>query len=540
MIARLPVLLPAALLMLVSVLATGTGAYADDGIGDRIEFSGRLSTETRLYPASAAHPGQRSHASGFAAEVTAYMEDDEGRSITVTPFYRYDAGDPDRTHADLREAYLLLYGDVGDDEWELRLGVDRVFWGVVESRSLVDIVNQTDLVEHPNEKTKLGQPMVHLTWSGDWGALELFGLTGHRERTFPGRHGRLRPEFVMDPKRTSYESAAEEWHLDLAGRYSGSFGPVDVGLSVFDGTSREPTLLPTPTLDGSEIVLAPHYEQIRQFGLDTQLTTGPWLLKLEAIHRAGAQNTRFDPISGKVRGRGLCGLHRGRRIHDQCPVGVGRRSEPDRRMGSRRARPLGDQRIRERHPPCRAPRAERRTELRILRQRSELPRQRQPRPERRIQAPPLGQLVLARGGLRLCGDRRGRRRIRRAARQLYRGEPGLRLLNRTGVRRPGERPPSGPCRAGLRAEADWAHRVRNIADVRAGRGRGAPMCRAPPARRAAPEPAHAARRRSPSAVAPSRRGGISPAPPSRPRAWLSASNASSTISRVTSPERLRP
>ena len=28
-------------------------------------------------------------------------------------------------------------------------------------------------------------------------------------------------------------------------------------------------------------------------------TTGPWLLKLEAIHRAGAQNTRFDPISGK-------------------------------------------------------------------------------------------------------------------------------------------------------------------------------------------------------------------------------------------------
>ncbi len=293
MIARLPVLLPAALLMLVSVLATG--AHAENGIGDRIEFSGRLSTETRLYPETAAHPRQRSHASGFAAEVTAYSEDDEGRSITITPFYRYDAGDPDRTHGDLREAYLLLYGDVGDDEWELRLGVDRVFWGVVESRSLVDIVNQTDLVEHPNEKTKLGQPMVHLTWSGDWGALELFGLTGHRERTLPGRHGRLRPDPVMDPKRTSYESAAEEWHLDLAGRYSGSFGPVDVGLSVFDGTSREPTLLPTPTLDGSEIVLAPHYEKIRQFGLDTQLTTGPWLLKLEAIHRAGAQNRRPDP-----------------------------------------------------------------------------------------------------------------------------------------------------------------------------------------------------------------------------------------------------
>ena len=166
-IARLPVFLPAALWMLLSVLATG--ASADTGIADRIEVSGRLSAETRLYPETAAPPRQRSHASGFAGEATAYIEDDDGRSVTVTPFYRYDAGDPDRTHADLREAYLLLHGDVGEGEWELRLGVDRVFWGVVESRSLVDIVNQTDLVEQPNEKTKKGQPMVHLTWSARLG-----------------------------------------------------------------------------------------------------------------------------------------------------------------------------------------------------------------------------------------------------------------------------------------------------------------------------------------------------------------------------------
>ena len=290
MIARRLVLLPVLLWLLAPVLVTG--AHADNGMADLIEVSGRLSPETRLYPETAAHPGQRSHASGFAAEATVYMEDDEGRSITITPFFRYDAGDPDRTHADLREAFLLLYGDVGEDEWELRLGVDRVFWGVVESRSLVDIVNQTDLVEQPDEKTKMGQPMVHLTWSGDWGALELFGLTWHRPRTLPGRHGRLRAGLAVDRDLTSYESASEEWHLDFAGRYGGSFGPLDVGLSVFDGTSREPTLL--PALVASELVLAPHYEQILQFGLDSQLTTGPWLLKLEAIHRAGAQNRRLD------------------------------------------------------------------------------------------------------------------------------------------------------------------------------------------------------------------------------------------------------
>ncbi len=287
--ARIRGSLAAALGMLLSVTSTGTHGFG--GIAGEIEVSGRLSMETRIYPQSAAHPGQRSHSSGVAAELSAYMEDDEGRSLTVTPFFRYDAGDRERTHADLREAYFLVYGDIGDDEWELRLGVDRVFWGVVESRHLVDIVNQTDLVEHPDEKTKMGQPMVHVTWAGDWGALELFGLTWHRERTYPGRHGRQRSAFVVDHDLTSYESSAEEWHLDLAGRYSGSFGPLDVGLSVFDGTSRDPTLL--PALSGTELVLAPHYEQIRQFGLDMQLTTGPWLLKLEAIHRSGAQNRRL-------------------------------------------------------------------------------------------------------------------------------------------------------------------------------------------------------------------------------------------------------
>ena len=289
-VARLPVLVSVPLWLLLFVLATG--AQADDGFADLIEISGRLSTETRLYPETGEHPDQRSHASGIAVEATAYAEDDEGRSLTITPFFRYDAGDPERTHADLREAFVLVYGDVGEDEWELRLGVDRVFWGVVESRPLVDIVNQTDLVEHPDEKTKLGQLMAHVTWSGDWGALEVFGMSWHRPRTLPGRHGRLRSELVVDQDLTSYEASEEEWHLDLAGRISGSFGPLDVGLSVFDGTSREPTLL--PTLVDSGLVLAPHYELIRQFGLDSQLTTGPWLLKLEAIHRTGAQNTRLD------------------------------------------------------------------------------------------------------------------------------------------------------------------------------------------------------------------------------------------------------
>ena len=288
--AALPVALGA-----LGALVVAAEACAESGSFEH-SFSGRYSVESRWYPQSAAHASQRSHATGFTAEPTLYLEDTEGRRFTLTPFFRFDGADSRRTHADLREAYLLLFGEIGDGEWEARLGIDRVFWGVAELHNPVDIVNQTDFVEHPDEKTKLGQPMAHLTFSGDWGTAELFALPWHRERTYPGRHGRLRPGLVVDHDLVEYESEAEERHLDVAARYSHSFGPLDIGLSFFDSTSREPSLQPV-FLDpnGNSIpvpreTLAPYYTQIRQYGLDAQLTAEALLLKLEAIHRTGALN----------------------------------------------------------------------------------------------------------------------------------------------------------------------------------------------------------------------------------------------------------
>ena len=305
----------AALVGALGALVVAADAGAESG-GFEPSFSGRFGLESRWYPQSPAHAGQRSHATGFIAEPTLFLEDEEGTSFTLTPFFRFDGADSRRTHADLREAYLLLFGELGEGEWEARLGVDRVFWGVAELYNPVDIVNQADLVEHPDGKTKMGQPMAHLTFSGDWGTAEIFALPWHRERTYPGRHGRLRSGLVVDPDLVEYESGAEERRLDVAARYSHSFGLLDIGLSVFDGTSREPSLRPAsprlvldptgaPAVDprtGTPILiptaLAPYYPQIRQLGLDAQLTTDAALFKLEAIHRAGALNlpTRTRPF----------------------------------------------------------------------------------------------------------------------------------------------------------------------------------------------------------------------------------------------------
>lgn len=290
-----------------------------------IELSGRLAAESRWFPQSALFHGQGSHASGFVAEPNLYLEDEAGRILNVTPWFRYDSADDRRTHFDLREAYLLLSGALGNGEWELRLGVDRVFWGVVESRHLVDIVNQIDLVEHPDEKTRMGQPMAYVTWSSDWGVVELLGMSWHRKRTFPGSDGRLRASIIVDNDLVEYESPSGKWHPDFAARYSHTLGLLDFGASVFDGTAREPALglcldcggppgtagqvgqpdqpgssdppdapgLPgtpgSPSLPAPP-VLYPIYDQIRQFGLDAQWTTGSLLLKLEAIRRSGARN----------------------------------------------------------------------------------------------------------------------------------------------------------------------------------------------------------------------------------------------------------
>ncbi len=254
------------------------------------EWSGYLALDARSFVSDAAFDGQSDGDVSLAFEPEFYREWKEGRSsFTFQPLLRYDSQDSERTHFDIRELYWQRVAR----NWEVRVGVSRVFWGVTESQHLVDVINQTDLVENPDGEDKLGQPMVRFASFRPWGTLELFVLPGFRERTYPGRGGRLRPGLPIDTDGTRYESAAEEGHVDVALRWSHVLGPFDVGLSHFRGTGRDPIL----QLDEDAGELVPFYEQIDQTGLDAQATLGPWLLKLEAIHRSGLRDD-FDAVTG--------------------------------------------------------------------------------------------------------------------------------------------------------------------------------------------------------------------------------------------------
>lgn len=264
----------------MAALASSSIAYAD------VDSRGSAGIETRYFSS-----GQELQASIFV-EPEWYWEKDNA-AWTVKPFVRVDSLDSERNHMDIREAF---YQQVGDD-WELRVGINKVFWGVTESQHLVDVINQTDYLEGFDGEDKLGQPMVQFTRINPWGVVDTLILPFFRERKFPGEDGHFNfssrlmaageeQTFYARFDPAIYESSQGDQHIDAALRYSHTLGNFDFGIYYFTGTRRDPVLQVT-SIDPIEkrISFTPYYMQMKQTGLDVQATVGAWLWKLEAFSR---------------------------------------------------------------------------------------------------------------------------------------------------------------------------------------------------------------------------------------------------------------
>ena len=264
-----------------------------------VDLRGSVGVETRYF-----NHGEEFQSSAFI-EPEWYWE--AGASAwKFKPFARVDALDEERSHGDIREAFYQ-YASAAT---ELRVGINKIFWGVTESQHLVDVINQTDHLESLDGEDKLGQPMMQLTRLGDWGVLDAFLLPYFRERAFPGEDGHFnfssrqlteagwrRFDAHMEPAR--YESSREERHLDAALRYSHTLGSWDFGVHYFSGTRRDP-LLQVSGVDTSAGVIhfTPFYEQMEQLGVDVQATLGAWLWKLEALARRQASDDYAAAVAG--------------------------------------------------------------------------------------------------------------------------------------------------------------------------------------------------------------------------------------------------
>ena len=246
-----------------------------------VEADFELALESRLF-AKEGPFGQNNQSQSLSAQGEFIFETGEHLQLVLAPFARVDSEDNNRTHADVRELFWSTLGD----RWEFSLGARQVLWGVAEFNHLVDIINQTDLVENIDGEDKLGQPMAQLTLVRNWGTVDLFAMSGFRERTFPGREGRLRLPFVVDADSARYEVGSKQAHVDFAARWSQQFDALDIGIYHFSGTGCAPNLM-TELRAGNRVELVSEYELIDQTGLDAQYQAGNWAFKLESIHRRG-------------------------------------------------------------------------------------------------------------------------------------------------------------------------------------------------------------------------------------------------------------
>ena len=266
------------------VLLTST-LYAQEADSGKTKFTKELTgiykTDYRYYPNTALYAGQHQEYFSAMAEPQFYLEWEKEKvthTIQFKGFGRIDQYDNNRTHADVRE----LYWKAAYKKWEISIGAKKVFWGVTESNHNVDIINQLDVLEGFDIEQKLGQPMIHASFSRKWGTLDLIATTYMRQLQFPGVEGRGRPPFIGIGG-VEFESDMDEYNPDIAVRWSHSVSIFDIAVSHFYGSARQPYFNPL----NFNLV----YELINQTGLELQAFTGPMLWKFEGIYRVSERKT---------------------------------------------------------------------------------------------------------------------------------------------------------------------------------------------------------------------------------------------------------
>jgi hypothetical protein len=272
----------------VETAADSALAPSDTMTAQEFELRGSVGVDYRQFYEDPLYDAGEENQPSLAAETHADWALAPSDTITLSLFARWDDADEARTHADLREAKWVHR----ETNWDVEIGNSLVFWGVTESQHLVDVINQRDSVEDVTGDARLGQPLLRARYFDEGFSLEGYVMPAFRERPFPEAPGRMRLPIPVAADDAQFESSDGRNHWDYALRGTLSAGPMDIGLSVFKGTNREPLLLPTKQ------ALTPYYEQITQYSVDLQATSGPTLWKLEARYRDSDRGAELAYVAG--------------------------------------------------------------------------------------------------------------------------------------------------------------------------------------------------------------------------------------------------
>ncbi|MEM6728123.1 MAG: hypothetical protein AAF618_06460 [Pseudomonadota bacterium] len=268
-------------------LLVASAAHAQD-----LRFSPELGLEVTGFAQAPQFPDQFEGLGSalIASGDVSWRSADRAVQVVLEPYLRFDSRDDARSYGDLRRGYLRYFGD----RWDVTIGADRVFWGVVESVNVVDVINQRDRLENADLDEKLGAPILRVSAQTEIGDFDLYYLPFFRERAFPGLESRNRLPFEVDEGAATFERSDGEAADDFALRYSTRFGGFDLGLSTFYGTNRTPFL----AFNGATGKLEPRYQRLRQTGLDVQYTSDAWLWKLEVAHKEIGDDAFVAAVGG--------------------------------------------------------------------------------------------------------------------------------------------------------------------------------------------------------------------------------------------------
>jgi hypothetical protein len=250
----------------------------------RSVWRGYIAMENRGFSQAPARPGQVRNSFSLVAQPEFTFESANRRHrINATLFGRF-AAEPGYGSSDVRE----FNWQYRRDRWSLLAGMNRVFWGVAESRHVIDVINQSDMRENFVGDVKLGQLMVSASLQRSWGQIEFFVLPNFRTRRFPPAGDRPRLQLPL-----TKAEVANGGPPDSAVRISVSRGGVDLHAYYFHGVSREPDLIPVFEGDGPPTALKPVYRKMDQFAADFQFAHGAWLFKGEVMHRR-KRNAQYE------------------------------------------------------------------------------------------------------------------------------------------------------------------------------------------------------------------------------------------------------
>ena len=235
------------------------------------ELNGTLSSRLDFYPENA--DGTASEGRSVEVKIDAFHDFDESR-IVGEFIVRKDEKDSGRRITEARQAYFRT-PFAGFDVF---LGNRQEFWGKTESKNVVDLINQSDAAANEGKSGKLGALSISAERYVDIGDLQLWYISGFREKTF--NDSDAHPSSGLTVNSAQYARKDGKDADDFAVRLSSFAGDWDLAGSVFYGTARDPIL--TVAVGGK--ALNPYYALQKSIGLEAQYTGDATLLKWESLH----------------------------------------------------------------------------------------------------------------------------------------------------------------------------------------------------------------------------------------------------------------